>query len=231
MGDHGPRPVKVEWNQRMKDSHVADPSGLSLDDLLLLAALDIEQSGQPLTFERLVANCFELYPSRFSLRGYPHWPDSNVVNKTWLRARTDKGWLVGSVRQGFRLTPEGRRHAARLANGAAGGRPRRTLDRRTREGRLLEAMRSTKAFKVFQTEGDDAKFDLADVADSLLASEDTSIKALSRNCAQFRAAAALYDDQEATTFLDHVEELLEDHKNRARAGYSGGMMQRKEMSN
>src|SRR3990172_4604785 len=147
----------------MKKIHVSDPSGLSLDDLLLLAAVDLEQSGQPLTFERLVAQCFELYPSRFALRGYPQWPDSNVVNKTWLRARTDKGWLVGSVRQGFRLTPEGRRHAERLENGAVGRRPKPSLDRRTREGRLLEAMRGTTAFKLFQAEGDDATFDLADV--------------------------------------------------------------------
>ena len=203
------------------------PERLSLDDLLVLAAVDIEKSGESLTFERLVARCFELYPARFSLRGYPQWPDSNVVNKAWLRARTDKHWLVGSVREGFRLAPEGRRHAGRLEVGAAGAPGKRKADRRTREGRLLEAMRATAAFKSFISDGGDATFDLADVADSLLASGDTSSKALSRNCAQFRAAATLYGDEQAAAFLDRVEQILDDHKKRARAGYSGGMMQRK----
>lgn len=201
--------------------------GGSLDDLLVVAALDIERDGQQLTFERLVARCFERFPSRFSLRGYPQWPDSNVVNKSWLRARTDRHWLVGSVREGFRLTPEGRRHAERLEQGAQSRRPRASTDRRTREGRLLEALRATTTFKRFAEEGDRVSFDLADIADALLASENTSVKTLIASGAQFRAAAALYDDREAQRFLDLVDEVLETQHKRARRGYAGGMMQRK----
>ncbi len=200
----------------------------SLDDLLMVAALALEQEGEPLTFENLVARCFKLFPARFSMRGYPQWPDSNVVNKSWLRARSDKHWLGGSVREGFRLTPDGRRHARRVQQASVAN-PVKAVDqeRRTREGRLLQALRATAAFQKFEREGRGVRLDLAEAADALLASEDTSVKTLVRNAAQFRAAAQIYADADVEEFLNQVDVVLDEQRRQAREGYAGGMMQRK----
>ncbi|MDW8003068.1 MAG: hypothetical protein RMJ39_10505 [Deltaproteobacteria bacterium] len=80
---------------------------IGLDHLLIFAAKRILDNGEECTFERLVAECFTLFPKKFGMRRYPQWPDSVRVNKSWLRCRTDNGWLVGNVQKGFKLTSKG----------------------------------------------------------------------------------------------------------------------------
>lgn len=79
---------------------------ISYDDLITYAVYSLTRSGREATFENIVAESFTLFPVRFSLRGYPQWPESAAVNKSWLRCRTDKGYLVGSVKEGLKLTPK-----------------------------------------------------------------------------------------------------------------------------
>ena len=203
---------------------------VSLDDLLVVALLNLESEGAVLNFENLVARCYELFPERFSLRGYPQWPDSGVVNKSWLRARSDKHWIVGSVRQGFRLTPQGRRHAEGLIE-EGNKLPERGVraDRRTREGRLLEAMKQTRAYGRFVGSGDLGESpELAEIADALLATGDASVATLTRNAAQMRAAAGVYDDTDALRFLDAIDGFMQRAHRRERSAYAGGMMQQRK---
>ncbi len=49
---------------------------ISVDELVLFAAKCILDSGEECTVERLVYECFTLFPKSFCLPRYPQWPDS-----------------------------------------------------------------------------------------------------------------------------------------------------------
>ena len=90
---------------------------ISYDDLITYVVYRLTVGSGPdsrTVFEDMVAEAFRLFPKRFSLRGYPEWPDSAVVNRSWLRSRTDKKYIVGSVKDGFRLTQRGLAVAERV---------------------------------------------------------------------------------------------------------------------
>lgn len=84
------------------------------DSLIVFTAYKLENNKIALTYENIVALAFTLFPKRFSLRSYTHWPDSTVINKSWLRCRTDKKWLRGTAKAGFILTDLGMAEAIKL---------------------------------------------------------------------------------------------------------------------
>ena len=70
---------------------------ISYDDLVTYVVYRLTAgNGSQTTFEDIVAEAYRLFPRRFRLRGYPEWPDSAVVNKSWLRSRI-KSWPTRST--------------------------------------------------------------------------------------------------------------------------------------
>ena len=183
---------------------------ISYDDLVTYVVyLLTAGNGSQTTFEDIVAKAFHLFPKRFSLRGYPDWPDSAVVNKSWLRSRTDKKYIVGSVKDGFRLTQRGLQVAERIEGQlerepAIGGQSIRS-ELRTRSGRLLKSIESSSAFLDFRRTSLVDHMTEDDLSDVLLTLPDTPPSRLSSNLEQFRAAADLYDRDDVQDFLNAVE--------------------------
>ena len=190
---------------------------ISYDDLVTYVVYRLTAGNGPnaqTTFEDIVAEAFKLFPKRFSLRGYPQWPDSAVVNKSWLRSRTDKKCIVGSVKDGFRLTQRGLEVAERIEKQLKqtpikGSRIIKS-ELRTRSGRLLRSLERSHPYQGFMqngTLGDMTEYDLADV---LLTLPDTPPSRLTSNLEQFRDAARLYDRQDVQDFLNALEDQFSD---------------------
>jgi hypothetical protein len=89
---------------------------IGVDHLVIYSARKILDNLEECTFERLVCECFRLFPKKFSFQRYPNWPDATRINKAWLRCRTDKGWLAGTVKEGFRITTAGEEIARNTEN-------------------------------------------------------------------------------------------------------------------
>ena len=51
---------------------------ISLDELVTYCVNLIIQEGKEATFERIVEKAFFLFPEKFSLIGYPQWPDELI---------------------------------------------------------------------------------------------------------------------------------------------------------
>ncbi|HXE74742.1 MAG TPA: hypothetical protein VNN18_03760 [Candidatus Xenobia bacterium] len=207
---------------------------IGYDELLMYCALRLAEETAEITFERMVATAFEFFPERFSLRGYPHWPDSALVNKSWLRCRTDKGYLVGSVKDGFKLTPKGQAVGERIRDVLSGRRRQfggRTIpaERRTREGRFLRSIEDSSAYKHYKSEGNLESVTDFDFCDMLLCTLDVPAKTLKGNLETFRQAAQIYARNDILEFLKACEErfrhLLATPKPE---GYTGGMFKRKQ---
>jgi hypothetical protein len=112
------------------------------------------ESGDTPTFERLVAECFERFPQRFALSSYPQWPNAAIINKSWLRCRTDKKLITGNVAGGFDLTPKGKllveKTLLKLSAPAPEGLQPKKGDKQTMSGRVVERIEKSPAYIKFQ---------------------------------------------------------------------------------
>ena len=199
----------------MEQKSSFDPSiyeRIGYDELVNYSIFRLVASERATSFENIVAEAYGLFPERFSLRGYPQWPDSAVVNKSWLRCRTDKKYIVGSVKDGFKLTQRGLQTAEKTEkqlNGGSGATNGAALklrsELRTRSGRLLRSLEQTPTFNRFASVGDVQGMDEYDLADMLLALPDSPAAKLRSNLEQFRDAARLYERDDILEFLDVVE--------------------------
>jgi hypothetical protein len=157
-----------------------------------------------------VAEAFTLFPKRFGLRGYPQWPDSAVVNKSWLRCRTDKKYITGSIKDGFKLTQRGLDVAEKVSGLLQGDNqssktPTVKSELRTRSGRLLRGLEQTPAFKQFLKSKNVEGIEENDLADILLTLPDSPSSRLRSNLEQFKDAARLYERADLQEFLNALE--------------------------
>lgn len=183
---------------------------IGYDELVNYSIYSLAQRKEEATFERIVAEAFTLFPKRFSLRGYPQWPDSAVVNKSWLRCRTDKKYIVGSVKDGFKLTQRGLEVAEKIGSQLRPGNTPSTAstvksELRTRAGRLLRALEQTPSFKQYQRCETVNEISQDDLADMLLTLPDSPPSRLRSNLEQFKDAARLYERDDMLQFLDMLE--------------------------
>ena len=183
----------------------------SLDDLVVYCVRRILAGGEECTFERLVYESFTQFPETFGLQRYPQWPDSARINKSWLRCRTDKGWIVGSVKEGFRLTPAGTSVAQRVEEHLSGRVDvPLTSDSAPRERytALLHRMRSDHLFRRFETER--SRLDISDMELRRLlgATLETPLRILRQNLNAYKNAAIAYNDSDVTQFLALCEAKL-----------------------
>jgi hypothetical protein len=208
-----------------------DPStyeGIGYDELVTFAVAELEDRGEEATFEHIVAECFRLFPSRFRLQGYPAWPDSSKVNKSWLRARTDKGYLVGRVKEGFQLTAKGKEAAGHVGEQLRGTRPRPTRRKRvqtdTKEASLVEQLATAPAFLMFVQTGSVADVSEYDFRDALICTMDTPASVLNGNLSQFENAARALARDDVSRFLALSREKFTEILRPDKDDYSGGMM-------
>ena len=187
----------------------------SIDQLLTYAVGQVAAAGEECTFERLVYECFTLFPKQFAMQRYPEWPDSVRVNKTWLRCRTDRGWIVGSVQEGFRLTQGGEVVASKVArtlgkDPAAANQTNEGNRARERYEAMLRYVRRQPSFQAYQA--DPGAFTLSEPGLRVLlnATLETPRRVLRQNLRAYQNAAAAYEDAEAAEFLTACGEMLKE---------------------
>lgn len=185
----------------------------SIDELLTYAVGQVTDTGEECTFERLVYECFHLFPEQFRMQRYPDWPDSVRVNKTWLRCRTDRGWIIGSVQEGFRLTERGQRVAAKVARTLGKGEaalPQPSEGGRARERyeAMLKYVRRQPAFQAYQASPASLELSDADLRVLLNGTLETPPRVLRQNLRAYQNAAQEYADEEVAAFLSTCDSLM-----------------------
>jgi hypothetical protein len=184
-------------------------SKVTLNDLVVFSIYYLHEEGGEITSEDIVSACFMLFPQRFSLRKYPHWPDSAVVTRRWSEIR-GKGYLLGSTAKGFRLTVKGIRHAQKIAKSLGGERPTPApsvpTEVKTRAGRFVRAMETSDAFVQYRKHGKAARIGEFDFRSMLLCTMESSPETLKRNLGQFREYAEIHRRRDLVNFLDYCQD-------------------------
>jgi hypothetical protein len=89
-------------------------TGITLNNLVVYAIYYLHQDDAEIVSEDIISACFKLFPKRFSLKKYPQWPDSAMVNRRWSDCRR-KGYIAAKTDSGFKLTAKGLRLAEKVA--------------------------------------------------------------------------------------------------------------------
>lgn len=125
---------------------------LTKAEKLLFAAYLLTSEGQTIfSVEDLIVRAFRAFPQGFSMKGYPEYPDSNVVLTQVMGKEAPliiRGWLEKTGVKQYRLTPKGLDDINRLENGQIGIANVR-LGRPMEEG--LALLLNSTAFKLFRS--------------------------------------------------------------------------------
>lgn len=177
---------------------------IALDRLLVCAAKRVLDAGEECTFERLVCECYTLFPESFGFQRYPRWPDALRVDGTRRRCHAGLGWLEGSTKEGFRLTPSGsavaRETEARLETGGAPRGPRVSRRARDRYEAVLQNIRNSPEYLRFA--GGETAISTSRLRSFLGGTLETPRRILVQNLNLYYEAARVYDEQAVIPFLD-----------------------------
>ena len=88
-------------------------SNPSVNDLILFCVYSIISNNEECSFDRLVKECFSLFPESIEFPRYPIWPDSRKLDRP-LRFLRNERLIIGEPKTFFLLTPEGEKKAIEL---------------------------------------------------------------------------------------------------------------------
>ncbi len=83
----------------------------SVNDLILFCIHSVIVNSEQCSFERLVKECFTLFPDTLKFSRYPIWPDSRKLDRP-LRALRNEKLIIGDPKSYFILTNPGEQRAA-----------------------------------------------------------------------------------------------------------------------
>ena len=86
----------------------------SINNLILFGLYSVIENKEKCTFERLVKECFTLFPKAFGFSQHPQWPDSRKLDRP-LRSLRKERLILGDPKTSFSLTKSGKRIAIEIA--------------------------------------------------------------------------------------------------------------------
>ena len=87
---------------------------VSLNNLILFSIYSVTAKKERCTFERLIKECFALFPMSFSFPEISKWPDSRKLDRSLRTLRRNK-LLVGDPKTIFSLTKLGKKTTEEVA--------------------------------------------------------------------------------------------------------------------
>lgn len=101
------------YTQMMRDKNISS-SNFSVNDLILFCIHAIVSNSEQCSFDRLVKECFTLFPDTLKFTRYPIWPDSRKLDRP-LRALRIEKLIIGDSKTYFMLTRSGEEKAVFVA--------------------------------------------------------------------------------------------------------------------
>ena len=86
---------------------------VSINDLILFSIYSVLKDNEICTFDRLLKECFTLFPEPFGFSRYPIWPDSRKLDRP-LRTLRSEGLIKGDPKIEFFITKEGKDKAQEI---------------------------------------------------------------------------------------------------------------------
>ena len=179
---------------------------ISLTKLTIFAISKIVESGEECAYERVVKECFTLFPKRFSFQRYPEWPDGTRVKIEILRCR-DKGWVTGNEKNGWQITEEGKREAQEVLANLQKGRVKKPQKKRPRDrgDTIIRHLKESEPFKRFREDKEVFCISEEELRRILVATFETPHRVLKQNLNFCSDVCKQYGERELFEFLKECE--------------------------
>lgn len=178
--------------------------------LIIFGMHSIISRSDDCTFDKLVKECFALFPKAFSFSLYPEWPDSLKFDRP-LRTLRERGWIVGSAKTKFSLTKFGEsvaKEAEELLKVPV--KDRKTIQKPVRgvEANLLTFLKSSEAFKHFSENREGFSITEMELRSLLRCTLETPERILKQNLQYSKNLAKEYSEKELLNFLEVCERVI-----------------------
>jgi len=186
---------------------------IDLDHLMMYVMGKLYELGVDLSFENATVAASKLFPKKFSLVGYPEYPDANRTGHCLWRCAGHRQWLGGKSRQGFIITERSKLVIKKvedmLKKGATGKKNAHAASQTRRKEALLLEVASSIAYKKYkQGEGDNiTEVELCFLLQGTL---DSSRALLKENLDVLRSYAQTLENEKILNFLNWAESNFKD---------------------
>lgn len=182
---------------------------IQMQNLIVFAIYSVIKNGDTCTYERLVAECFQMFPKVFGFKRYPHWPDSLKFDRP-LRTLREKSLIVGSVRNHFELTEFGKKIAKETESILLGNKAsifyKKTKPKgRSVDDKLIEYVKESELFKKFLTSPQDFTVSESQFRSLLRCTLETPERVLKQNLEYYKNVAQSYNEKQILQFLSACE--------------------------
>jgi len=177
-------------------------SSIPLTKLTIFAIHEITNNGEECAYERVVKECFTLFPKRFSFQRYSEWPDGSRIKIEILRCR-DNGYVTGKEKNGFQITLLGKRVAQEVLKELQGGKVKkhRTGQTRDRGDTIIKYLKESEPFRRFQQNRQDFNISEGEFRRLFVATFETPPRVLKGNLNYCLDVCKQYGENELFEFL------------------------------
>jgi len=177
-------------------------TSISLTKLTIFAMHEITNNSEECAYERIVKECFTLFPKRFSFQRYSEWPDGSRIKLEILRCR-DNGYVTGKEKNGFQITLLGKRVAQEVLKELQGGKVKkhRTGQTRDRGDTIIKYLKESEPFRRFQQNREDFNISEGEFRRLLVATFETPPRVLKENLNYCLDVCKQYGENELFEFL------------------------------
>jgi len=181
------------------------------ENLILFGIYSVTKNGEGCSFERLVKECFTLFPKAFAFSRYPEWPDSLKFDRQ-MRTLRERGWIVGSAKTIISLTKFGERIAEETKQMLAGTKFTREANQKLPRGAdtaLIYSLKESAAFKRFSKNRKNFSIAEMELRALLRCTLETQLRILKQNLQYSKNLANDYNERELFDFLEACEQILD----------------------
>jgi hypothetical protein len=180
-------------------------------DRLILFTLDyLNSKNIETTFDKLTVAAFKLFPKKFSLIGFPEYPDAKTVNDcVFLHCVKTKGWVSGNAQTGYKITEKGKYFLDEVKKMLEGKikvtRKYGTIPRR-KEFTFINLLKKTTAYKKYSQ---NKKEDISDseILEALKVPLSASKEIKQKHLKKYLEYAKRINDPAAIEFLEFIQKI------------------------
>lgn len=194
--------------EKLRSFDASKYESIDLDRLVMYAVVQLEKLGVELSLENIIVASFKIFPKKFSLVGYPEFPDATRVEKSLWRCKgNQRRWLGGKTPQGYFISDRGRIISVQAEHQLAnpGLRKKKAPSKTRRKERILAEVTSSSAYaKHVQGKGD--SISEAEFCFLLQGTLDSDRGMLKDNFNSLKRIAEELERKEVSNFLTSIEQ-------------------------
>lgn len=183
---------------------------IPMANLIIFGMMSILNRKEKCTFEKLVEECFELFPKSFSFGRHTNWPDSLKFDRN-LRTLREKGLIAGNPNTLFSLTRFGEKIAEKTSKDLHSiFLNRHIIERPKRDAEInwISGIKKNQSFQRFKNEKENFSITDMEVRNLLHCTLETPLRVVKQNLIYSINLTEEFKEEELKKFLNICQNIL-----------------------